>query len=95
MTVYTLWSAPRARSTAFFVSMAERGDMLALHEPFWNLQAFGAVENSPELARFAAPPARCERSSCPYPSAGPFSSEGWLLGPATTVFDVDEDLGSI
>lgn len=44
MTVYTLWSAPRARSTAFFVSMAERGDMLALHEPFWNLQAFGAVD---------------------------------------------------
>lgn len=40
MAVYALWSAPRARSTAFFRSMVERGDVLALHEPFWNLLAF-------------------------------------------------------
>ena len=41
MPVIALWSAPRARSTAFFRSMVERGDLLALHEPFWNLTAFG------------------------------------------------------
>lgn len=28
-----MWSAPRARSTAFFRSMLERGDLLTLHEP--------------------------------------------------------------
>ena len=44
MPVYALWSAPRARSTAFFRSMAERGDVLALHEPFWNLLAFGDTD---------------------------------------------------
>jgi hypothetical protein len=40
MPVYALWSAPRARSTAFFRSILERGDMLALHEPFCNLTCF-------------------------------------------------------
>ena len=44
MPVYALWSAPRARSTAFFRSMVERGDVLALHEPFWNLLAFGEAD---------------------------------------------------
>jgi hypothetical protein len=44
MPVFALWSAPRARSTAFFRSMVERGDVLALHEPFWNLLAFGEAD---------------------------------------------------
>ena len=44
MPVFALWSAPRARSTAFFRSMVERGDLLALHEPFWNLMAFGDTD---------------------------------------------------
>jgi hypothetical protein len=37
MAVFALWSAPRARSTAFFRSMLERGDLLALHEPLEGL----------------------------------------------------------
>ena len=37
MAIFALWSAPRARSTAFFPSMAERGDLTVLHEPFSNL----------------------------------------------------------
>jgi hypothetical protein len=44
MPVFALWSAPRARSTAFFRSMVERSDVLALHEPFWNLLAFGEID---------------------------------------------------
>ena len=44
MPVFALWSAPRSRSTAFFRSMVERGDVLALHEPLWELLAFGATE---------------------------------------------------
>jgi hypothetical protein len=44
MSVLALWSAPRACSTAFFRSMVERGDVLALHEPFWNLLAFGDAD---------------------------------------------------
>ena len=54
--MYALWSAPRARSTAFFRSMVERGDMaLALHEPFCNLEDYGETDiegrtfDSPEL----------------------------------------------
>jgi hypothetical protein len=42
--VYALWSAPRARSTAFFRSMLERGDLLALHEPLEGLTYFGATD---------------------------------------------------
>jgi Sulfotransferase domain len=38
-----LWSVPRARSTVFFKMMAERGDFLAVHEPFSNLAEFGCV----------------------------------------------------
>jgi Sulfotransferase domain len=41
MAVFALWSAPRTRSTAFFRSMAERGDMTVLHEPFCNLRDYG------------------------------------------------------
>jgi Sulfotransferase domain len=44
MPVFALWSAPRARSTAFFRSIVERGDLLALHEPFEGLMYFGDTE---------------------------------------------------
>jgi hypothetical protein len=44
MPVFALWSAPRARSTAFFRSMVERGDMVALHEPFCNLTDYGETD---------------------------------------------------
>src|SRR5580693_1326681 len=44
MAVFALWSAPRARSTAFFRSMAERGDMTVLHEPFSNLRDYGQTD---------------------------------------------------
>ena len=44
MAVFALWSAPRARSTAFFRSMAERGDMTVLHEPFCNLRDYGETD---------------------------------------------------
>src|SRR4051812_19027222 len=44
MPVFALWSAPRARSTAFFRSMLERGDLLALHEPLEGLMYFGDAE---------------------------------------------------
>ena len=44
MPVFALWSAPRARSTAFFRSMLERGDLLALHEPLEGLTYFGSTD---------------------------------------------------
>jgi hypothetical protein len=44
MPVFALWSAPRARSTAFFRSMVERDDLIALHEPLFNLLAFGETD---------------------------------------------------
>jgi hypothetical protein len=44
MPVLALWSAPRARSTAFFRSMLERGDLLCLHEPVEGLVYFGSTE---------------------------------------------------
>jgi hypothetical protein len=44
MPVFALWSAPRARSTVFFRSMVERGDVIALHEPFCNLAGFGETD---------------------------------------------------
>ncbi len=44
MAVFALWSAPRARSTAFFRSMVERGDMTVLHEPFCNLRDYGETD---------------------------------------------------
>jgi hypothetical protein len=44
MAIFALWSAPRARSTAFFRSMAERGDLTVLHEPFCNLKDYGETD---------------------------------------------------
>jgi hypothetical protein len=44
MAVFALWSAPRTRSTAFFRSMVERGDMTVLHEPFCKIKDFGEIE---------------------------------------------------
>jgi hypothetical protein len=44
MAVFALWSAPRARSTAFFRSMVERGDLIVLHEPFCNLRDYGETD---------------------------------------------------
>jgi hypothetical protein len=44
MPVFALWSAPRARSTVFFRSMVERGDLIALHEPFYCLKDFGEAD---------------------------------------------------
>ena len=44
MPVFALWSAPRARSTAFFRSMVERGDMVAIHEPFSDLAGLGETD---------------------------------------------------
>ena len=44
MAVFALWSAPRARSTAFFRSMAQRGDLTVLHEPFCNLNDYGETD---------------------------------------------------
>lgn len=44
MPVLALWSAPRARSTVFFRSMIERGDLIGLHEPFCNLTCFGETD---------------------------------------------------
>ncbi|BCJ36022.1 hypothetical protein Athai_35250 [Actinocatenispora thailandica] len=42
--IIALWSAPRSRSTAFFRAMAERGDLLALHEPFCNVTDHGETD---------------------------------------------------
>jgi Sulfotransferase domain len=44
MAVFALWSAPRARSTAFFRSMLERGDMVVVHEPFSDLSGLGETD---------------------------------------------------
>jgi hypothetical protein len=44
MPVFVLWSAPRARSTAFFRSVLERGDLLALHEPLEGALHLGDTE---------------------------------------------------
>jgi Sulfotransferase domain len=59
MPVFALWSAPRSRSTAFFRSMLERGDLLALHEPLEGLHFSGPTqianqtfESPPELLRW-------------------------------------------
>ncbi|WP_156725205.1 sulfotransferase-like domain-containing protein [Streptomyces apocyni] len=47
--VIALWSAPRSRSTAFFRSVMERGDLTGLHEPFCNIVDFGetTVDGAP------------------------------------------------
>ena len=44
MPAYVLWSAARSRSTAFYRSMVERGDLLALHEPLEGLHFVGPLE---------------------------------------------------
>jgi hypothetical protein len=44
MPVFALWSAPRARSTAFFRSILERGDMVVVHEPFSDLIGLGETD---------------------------------------------------
>ncbi len=44
MAVKALWSAPRSRSTAFFRSMLERGDLLALHEALEGLHFIGPLQ---------------------------------------------------
>jgi hypothetical protein len=57
MPVYALWSAPRSRSTAFFRSIVERGDLLALHEPLERLHFVGPVqvgERTPRGAHLGA-----------------------------------------
>jgi hypothetical protein len=55
MPVYALWSAPRSRSTAFFRSMVERGDLLALHEPLEGLHFIGPLQVDGQT--FESPPA--------------------------------------
>ena len=57
MGIFALWSAPRARSTAFFRSMAERGDFTVLHEPFSNLKDYGETDVDGQTS-FARPAAR-------------------------------------
>ncbi|MEU9744191.1 hypothetical protein [Streptomyces niveus] len=49
--VIALWSAPRSRSTAFFRSAVERGDLTGLHEPFCNLRDFGETTVGGETVR--------------------------------------------
>lgn len=55
MTIFALWSAPRARSTAFFRSMAERGDLTVLHEPFCNIQDHGETDAGGQAFTSPAP----------------------------------------
>src|SRR5215510_7696593 len=54
MPVHALWSAPRSRSTAFFRSMLQRGDLLALHEPLEGLHFIGPLQI--EQRTFQSPP---------------------------------------
>jgi hypothetical protein len=54
MPVHVLWSAPRSRSTAFFRSMVERGDLLALHEPLEGLHFIGPLQIDGQT--FESPP---------------------------------------
>jgi Sulfotransferase domain len=54
MPVHALWSAPRSRSTAFFRSMLQRGDLLALHEPLEGLHFIGPLQI--EQRTFESPP---------------------------------------
>ncbi|MEV0163958.1 sulfotransferase family protein [Nonomuraea fuscirosea] len=49
--ILALWSLPRSRSTAFFRMMAQRGDFLAVHEPFSNLAEFGSAEVAGQRVR--------------------------------------------
>jgi sulfotransferase family protein len=49
--ILALWSAPRSRSTVFYRAMLERGDLLALHEPFCNIADYGETEVTGEVVR--------------------------------------------
>jgi Sulfotransferase domain len=42
--IIALWSSPRSRSTAFYLAMLQRGDLLALHEPFCNIADYGQTD---------------------------------------------------
>jgi len=42
--LFAPWSVPRARSTPFFRSMVERGDMVVVHEPFSDLAGLGETD---------------------------------------------------
>src|ERR1700735_2712451 len=44
MAIFALWSAPRARSTAFFRSMAGGGVLPVFREPFCNLKNYGETD---------------------------------------------------
>lgn len=39
--VIALWAAPRSRSTAFFASLSQLGQVISLHEPFGNIADYG------------------------------------------------------
>ena len=49
--ILALWSLPRARSTVFYRAMLERGDLLALHEPFCNLADYGETDVAGAVVR--------------------------------------------
>ncbi|QLQ36664.1 sulfotransferase family protein [Micromonospora robiginosa] len=49
-TVIVLWSVPRSRSTAFFRMMLQRGDHIAVHEPFSTLAEHGAADVGGRIA---------------------------------------------
>jgi hypothetical protein len=51
--ILALWSLPRARSTVFYRVMLERGDLLALHEPFCNVADYGETDVDGEVVRSA------------------------------------------
>jgi hypothetical protein len=51
--ILALWSLPRARSTVFYRAMLERGDLLALHEPFCNLADYGETDVAGAVVRSA------------------------------------------
>lgn len=42
--IIALWSTPRSRSTAFYLAMRQRDDLLALHEPFCNILDYGETD---------------------------------------------------
>ena len=92
-----LWSAPRARSTAFFRMMIERGDFTGVHEPFSYLAEFGYAEaggvrvtSAPELIAALSSAARVrpvfakETTGRRYPEV--LASPGFLAGDAVHTF---------
>jgi len=92
-----LWSAPRARSTAFFRMMIERGYFTGVHEPFSYLAEFGYAEaggvrvtSAPELIAALSSAARVrpvfakETTGRRYPEV--LASPGFLAGDAVHTF---------